>query len=322
MNLAHLHLLLNHWPIIGTFFGLGLLSVSVVTSSNALKQASFFLLVLVALLAMPAYLSGHAADEAIKDLPNLSRAQIQTHQGAALLAFLSMEITGMLALMGLWQFSRAAKNPWHGLPEQWNTAAIVLSSIITAGLMAIAGSTGGEIRHLEIVAEPGASSTTGALGSRLTVAIQYFVIDSSRWIWPILESAHFLGLILLVSAVGIVNLRMLGFFRQLPVAPLHHFIPWGIAGFVINVITGFLFFMGMPYFYVFNGYFQVKIFLIFIAAANLLLFYCTGAFREWARLGPGEDAPPFAKFIAAFSIVLWLAIILIARYLPLGLGSG
>lgn len=322
MNLAHLHLLLNHWPILGTFIGLGLLLVSIVARSDDLKESSLALLAITALLAIPAYLSGHAAEEAIKQMPGLSRALLQTHQGAALLAFLSMEVTGTLALIGLWQFSRAGKNPRSARPAQWNLPAVLLSAIVTAGLMAIAGNTGGDIRHPEILAGPETTSAAGALGARLTLSIQYFVIDYSRWVWPLLEALHFLGLILLVGAIGVLNLRILGFLKQLPVAPLQRFVPWGIAGFVINVITGFFFFMGMPFFYVFNGYFQLKIFFILVAAANLLLFYCTGAFRTWAQLGSGEEAPRFAKLIAAISIVLWFAIIVLGRYIPLGQGAG
>ena len=99
---------------------------------------------------------------------------------------------------------------------------------------------------------------------------------------------------------------------------MHRLIPWGIAGFVINVITGSLFFMGMPDFYIVNIDFEIKILTILLAGTNLLLFYCTSAFRAWERLGPGEDAPPFAKFIAASSIFLWFAVVILGRYIPFG----
>jgi hypothetical protein len=72
------------------------------------------------------------------------------------------------------------------------------------------------------------------------------VVEYSNWIWPILEDLHFIGLILILGAIGLLNLRILGFLKQLPVAPLHRFIPWGIAGVFINVVTGILFFIGMP----------------------------------------------------------------------------
>lgn len=321
MNLAHLHLLLNHWPIIGIFGALGLFLLSLVTSSDDLKQTSLALFALIALLTIPTYISGAAAHEAIKELPGMSMSLIETHQGAALLAFVFMELTGVLALIGLWRYSRnpkGTKNPWRSRPAAWNLGAVLVLSIVTVGLMTVAGNTGGEIRHSEIVSAEDSSSTAGALGSGLISSIRYFVIDYSMWVWPILEDLHFLGLILLLGTIGAFNLRILGFLKQLPVAPLHRFIPWGIAGFIINIITGFLLFMGMPGFFVVNFVFQLKILVILLAGANLVLFYCTSAFRTLEHLGPGEDAPPFAKFIAAASIFLWVAVIILGRYIPFG----
>jgi hypothetical protein len=110
--------------------------------------------------------------------------------------------------------------------------------------------------------------------------------------------------------------------KRLPLAPLYKFLPWGIAGFAINVATGFLFFIGMPYFYVFNFVFQLKVIFVLLAGANLLVFYCSGTFREWARVDAGESAPVFAKLVAVSSLLLWFAVIIIGRYIPLGEVAG
>ena len=138
------------------------------------------------------------------------------------------------------------------------------------------------------------------------------------WVWPVLEDLHFLGLILILGSMGVLNLRILGFLKQLPVAPLHRFLPWGIAGFFINVVTGLLFFLGMPGFYTVNVIFQIKMLTVLLAGGNLLLFNCTSAFRALEHLGPGEEAPRFAKFIAASQIFLWIAVIVLGRYIPYG----
>jgi hypothetical protein len=319
MNLAHLHLLLNHSPIIGTFIALGLFVVSLARNDDELKQVSLALFSLIALLAIPAYMTGYAAQETIKETAGVSMDLIQVHQGAALLAFISMEITGGFALLALWQFSRSVKDPWSSRPARWQLAAVLLFAIGTAAMMAIAGNTGGDIRHPEILADQQAAATMiGNAGSRLIDTTKSLVIDSSMWVWPILEDLHFIGLILLVAAIGAINLRVLGFLKELPVGPLHRFIPWGIAGFVINLITGMLFFVGMPPFYAVNLVFQLKMFTVMIAGANLVLFYCTSAFLGLERLGPGEDAPLSAKLVAAATIFLWFAIIILGRYIPFG----
>ena len=320
MNLAQLHLWLNHLPIIGTLITLGLFIVAIVGKRDDLKQVSLALFTLIALFAIPTYMSGTGAQQTIQETPDISMALIDRHQGAALLAFIFMEITGAVALMGLWRYSRTDKNPWMSSPARLNLFAVLLLAIATSGLMAVTGNTGGDIRHPEILAEEGAPppSMVGDAGAQLILTIQHFVIDSSMWIWPILEDLHFFGLILLLGTVGVLNIRILGFLKRLPVAPLHRFIPWGMAGFALNVITGFFFYIGMPGFYNPNFVFQLKIFAIMLGGIQLLLFYSSSAFRTLEHVGPGEDAPALAKVMAATAIVLWLAVIILGRYIPFG----
>ena len=146
MYLAHIHLLLNHWPIIGSFIGLGLFLVSRVANSDDLKQTSLALFALIALLAIPTYMSGTAAQAAIRQYTGLSEDLIKAHQGAGLLAFVFMEITGSVALFGLWQFSRISR-PLTRPVARWNSSAVLVFSIVTVALMTITGNTGGAIRH-------------------------------------------------------------------------------------------------------------------------------------------------------------------------------
>jgi len=316
MNLAHIHLLLNHWPIIGAFVGLLLFLAALFANSDDLKQTSLAFFTLIALLAIPTYMSGDVANEVLKASTPLPTELINTHQGAALLSLIFMEITGAVALIGLWQFSRMSR-PAPGLVARWNSAVVLLLSIVTAGLMTATGNTGGAIRHPEIFSGPDAAWAVPAIGSNIVPLAAYFVTGFSRWVWPALETLHFFGLILIVAAIGGLNLRLLGFVKDLPVAPLHRLLPWGIAGLGINIITGILFFVGMPFFYAWNPLFHLKMAIVFVAGATLVLFNCTSAFRSWAKLGPGEDPPAFAKFIAASSLFLWLVIIVLGRYLPL-----
>ena len=316
MNLAHIHLLLNHWPIIGSFIGLALFLVALVANSDDLRQTSLALFALIALLSIPTYMSGNVAQEVLKGTAGLSNALIQTHENTALLALVFMEITGAVALLGLWQFSRMSR-PAPGAVARWNSPAVLVLSIVTVGLMSITGNTGGAIRHPEILSGQETTSIAGTIGGKIVPATSYFVTEYSRWVWPTLETLHFFGLILIAAAIGGLNLRLLGFWNEVPVAPLHRLLPWGIAGFALNIVTGMLFFVGMPYFHALNLTVYLKMLAMLLAGTTLLLFYCTGAFRAWARLGPGEDPPALAKFVAASSLILWLAVIVLGRYIPL-----
>src|SRR5688500_8556386 len=103
MNLAHLHLLLNHWPIIGTFIAFGLLLVALMAKSDDVKQVTLALFALMALMAIPAYLTGYIAQDSIQGEPGVSESLIAAHQGAALLAFVALALTGTFAWVGLWQ---------------------------------------------------------------------------------------------------------------------------------------------------------------------------------------------------------------------------
>jgi len=316
LNLAHLHLLLNHWPIIGTFIGLALLLVAVFAHSNDIKHVGFGVFAFLALGSIPVYLSGNAAAEATRDM-GFSANLVDTHEGAALLALLFIELTGLVALVELFRFTRHGDPPVRkGLSK--GMSAVLALAICTAILMAVAGTTGGDIRHPEINAEGETSPAIATIGAGFVLSTRYFVIEYSRWIWPMIEDFHFIGLILIMATVGLLNIRVLGFLKKLPVRPLHRLLPLGLAGLAINVVTGMLFFIGMPGFYVFNWIFQAKIVAILFAAGNLILFHCTGIFRKWDKVGPGEEAPLYAKVVAASSLALWLSIIVLGRYIPFG----
>src|ERR1700731_97995 len=135
MNFSHLHLLLNHFPIIGTIFGLGLFLISLVGENEDLRRASLIIFSAMALIAIPTFFSGTGAQGAIKKLPGVSEAVIERHQGAAMLALLLMEITGALSLVALWKSQQ--KSPPAGW--NWSLSALLLFSIVTVGLMARVG---------------------------------------------------------------------------------------------------------------------------------------------------------------------------------------
>jgi hypothetical protein len=309
-NLVHLHLLLNHWPIIGTFIATGLLIVARVAKSDHLTEATLALFALLALLSIPTYLTGNLAQLLMENEEGIARALIVTHQGAALLAFVALEITGGLSWAGLWQFRRRSS------VARWTMWSILACAMVTIALITVTGTTGGAIRHPEILSADEPASVVGSLGIRVFDGVQYFVTGYSKWVWPFVETLHFIGLALLLGATGVLNLRLLGFLRQLPAGPLHRLIPWGFAGLALNVVTGMLFFVGMPAFYVFNIDFHFKIVALVLAGATLVL-HTTSAFRGCEQIAAGEDTPAAARFLAAASTVLWIAVIVFGRYMPM-----
>jgi len=135
------------------------------------------------------------------------------------------------------------------------------------------------------------------------------------WAWPVCEILHFVGMALLMGVILAIDLRMLGVLKRVSFGPLHRLLPWAIAGFIINALTGFLFFTGDPFQYSHNPAFILKMLFIAVAGINALVFYLV-PFPKVESLGPGDDAPISARIIAATSIFLWFGVMYLGRMLP------
>jgi hypothetical protein len=302
MDLTHIHLLLNHFPTIGNIIGGGLFVLALITRSDDLKRASLVVLLGISLIAIPTYMSGNGAQEAIKALPGVSKSLIETHEGAALEAIAFMQVTGAFAWLGLWQFRRLARIP------AWNLAVILVLTLVSLGLTARAANIGGEIRHAEIRAGQETATPEGDLARR----VGSFVTETP-WMWPTCETLHFIGLTLLMGVVLLVDLRVLGVLPGVSFASLHRLLPWAAFGFGVNVVTGILFFVGNPGQYTGNRVFYWKLVLVMLAGLNALYF--TILEEPWA-LGPKEDAPFTAKIAAASAMVLWVGVMYCGSMLP------
>src|ERR1044072_5698188 len=113
----------------------------------------------------------------------------------------------------------------------------------------------------------------------LTTGLDNYVATHD-WVWPVCGILHFFGMAALIGTVGLVDIRMLGIAKGVPIKSLERFIPIGVVGFIINATTGFIFVAGNPFGgpaeYLTNMAFLVKRTLILIAGLNLLAFYALG----------------------------------------------
>jgi uncharacterized membrane protein len=305
MNLAHLHLLLNHFPTVGMILGLALFVTALLWNSDHLKRTALGVFLAISLIAMPTYMTGNAAQEILARNPAASVPLIEAHQSWALLAFIIMELTGILSWFGLWQYRRQSR------PASWIMPAVFLCAAATFGLMAIAANLGGDIMHPEVrdVAEGRASWTITALsGSSLKAAI-----TQSTWIWAACEAVHFMGLSVLFGVVLLVDLRILGFLKNVSFESIHKMLPFAVFAFAINLATGMVFFIAASDQYTTNAVFHWKIALMMLAGANAGYFT---VFDDIWVLKSGDNAPARAKFAAAAAMVLWLGVIYAGRMLP------
>jgi hypothetical protein len=304
ITIPHLHLLLNHVPTVGTVVGVGLLLLALVRRNDHLVHSSLEVLFAVAMLTLPVYLTGVAAEEAVQGLTGVAGEAIKTHESAALLAFIWMQVTGLVAWLGLWQSRRNSR------ASRGTVASVLLLSVLTLVLMARAASIGGEIRHPEIAAN--ALAAAAGPGFLTSARIGTFVTDFP-WVWPAAETLHFLGLCLVFGVLLAVNLRILGAMKALPFAALHRLLPWGILGLGMNLITGMMFFIAAANQYTQNVAFFWKVAFLVLAGAHFL--YLTVFSKTWG-LKVGEEAAMLDKLVAMTGIGLWVGVIYWGRMLP------
>ena len=304
MNLPHLHLLLNHVPTVGLLIALALLATGLLRKSNAVAQIALELLYGVALLTLPAYITGLATQRALMDVAEVSAEAMVRHHDVAVMGSMWMLAAGGLAWLALWQERRGTRKPS-------TTYAVLLTGALALAAMSGAASLGGEIRHPEIiVGEP----TSGEVAPAFLKAasIQAMVTDYV-WMWPSLEALHFIGLAVLFGVIVVVNARLLGFLPEVPFAALHRLIPWGVLALGVNVISGMLFLIATPEQYADNISFHWKMGLFVLAGVNLL--YLTKAEGPF-RIGAGDAVPGAIKAMAASAILLWMGVMYFGRMLP------
>jgi hypothetical protein len=106
VNLAHLHLIMNHVPTVGAVVALALLLLAVVRRSEHLRRAGLEVLFIIAVLTLPVFVSGLAAYHEMREQPEISFDTVMRHQDAALIAFTLMEAAGFAAWIALWQARR------------------------------------------------------------------------------------------------------------------------------------------------------------------------------------------------------------------------
>ena len=152
----------------------------------------------------------------------------------------------------------------------------------------------------------------------ITLPIADFVATHD-WAWPFGETLHFVGMCVLLGTVGVVDLRVLGVAKGIPIKLLEKFIPLGVIAFFVNMVTGFIFIagnpVGGPMEYLANLSLQIKMVIVLIAGINLLVFFVTGLHRKLAAVPADGDAPGSAKTVAAVSITAWIFVIIMGRFI-------
>ena len=152
MNDAHLHLVVNHFPIIGAILGLGILITGIVLKNNSVKNTAYSLFIVAAIFAALSMGTGEGAEEMVEDMPSIGKHIIHEHEEIAEKLAIVLYLLGLISIVGI--FTNMKNKP---------KANLVSYLAVTIGAVAVflalqTGTTGGEIRHTEIRANASQSS--------------------------------------------------------------------------------------------------------------------------------------------------------------------
>jgi hypothetical protein len=141
-------------------------------------------------------------------------------------------------------------------------------------------------------------------------------IRESLWLFPVIETVHIFGIILLVGGTSILDLRLMGLtFRDEPVTKLaKRFLPWAWAGFIIQVVTGVLMFSSEATKMYINTAFQIKMLMIVAAGVNAFVFHSL-AYQSVGKWEKDPVAPISARIAGLISILFWFGIVAAGRWI-------
>lgn len=138
-------------------------------------------------------------------------------------------------------------------------------------------------------------------------------LRQSRWVYPLVNSGHIVGLAMLFGAIIPLDLRMLGFWRSIRLETLARvLLPVAIAGFILAAVMGGMLFAVRAEKYAAMPVFQIKLALIAFALINALLLHGSSAWTEQQACS-GAWPPLRFRLAAVLSIGLWTGVIVCGR---------
>ncbi len=170
MNAAHLHLILNHIPVLGELVGAVMLLAGMKRHSATAIRAALLSIIASGAVAVPVFLSGRRAAQAVGHVDGVVQEAIGPHEEAAQL-FLGGAITAaVLAAIAL------------AAPRPWITPFALAAALIASFLGLRAAALGGRIHHPEI---GGRSQRVAVHGLRTgTLACSYSLVSRETIVNP------------------------------------------------------------------------------------------------------------------------------------------
>jgi len=302
---SHIHMILNHFPTVGSVVALFFFAAGLYKNNDQLKKSGIVVFVMCAVLGATTYVSGAGAMWAFTDpaVEGISQVRINMHRDFAILSLFGLAFTGGLGWFELWRYR------YLGRFSSLSMKLVLVFAVITLGIMAETGHLGGQINHPEI---RDAAEVLGTDPSAFWSPKIELLINVIMWFVP-WQTVHFFGYTLVFATVLAVALRILGFWKSVSFPAIHRIIPLGVFGVMMNVFSGMLMLMADTSRYVNDETFWPKMFFLPIGALAVLYFSLSD--RLW-QVKAGEDAPMSAKWVAALVLFSWTVVITGGRLMP------
>ncbi|MFV8376490.1 hypothetical protein [Flavobacterium sp. LB1P71] len=164
MNDAHLHMVVNHFPIIGTILGLGVLIAGIILKNNSVINTAYALFIVAALFALASMATGEGAEEMVEDMPNIGKRIIHEHEEIAEKLAIVLYLLGAISILGL------VLNIKNHSKAKFISFVAAIVAIVSVYLTTLVGTSGGEIRHTEIREESIDSAVKNSIDSEKQVS--------------------------------------------------------------------------------------------------------------------------------------------------------
>lgn len=144
MTSVHVHLALNHIPVLFIPLAIVLTVFALMQKNKSILRVSYAILIFSAMVSVPVYLSGEESEDLAETLPQVTEEVIENHEEVAENAFYLALALGALAAFA---FVLSYKYPSY---ENYAAKALILLGLLVSALMIYAANLGGQIRHTEI----------------------------------------------------------------------------------------------------------------------------------------------------------------------------
>lgn len=143
MNFAHIHLILNHIPLLSLPVALIFLGHSLSTGLIVSRRFAYLVLVAAAATVVPVYFTGEPAEDLVENVPGVSRPMIEEHEEAAEISMVLTLMAGATAMIGLF-------GPMEGRKSKVISRAVIAVVLVAIASLGYTANMGGKIRHSEL----------------------------------------------------------------------------------------------------------------------------------------------------------------------------